>query len=341
MTIKITCPHCAQKFEASGEVVGTVISCCTCSKPFHVGRREATKHLKIGTYQGTCTDKTGENPVVSRLTLTIIRQENEVVHGKVRVTGDLDADLDFNGTIDGNYISFVTSTPDSKLTIDWSAEIQNDCLLGNFKSIDTGFWSNLFWSSTNNQQGEWQCKKERFPLIGRVKKFTTRAFWTLVIVSIICALIASEKSSPSRSSYYPTGQPIISSASNSDLIQSTAVLNQPRFETSPQYSFSPETSNLTSEYKPRVSTELIGSAAEKTYNYVLDQKRVDVSGYVRDNTYVNSYTRQPPGGVTFDDKLEAAGWASAVAAGIFAVDWVDQKLEQRKRNKEWPYSSNK
>jgi len=37
--IKITCPHCAQHIEAPAEVIDTVISCPTCSKEFHVGKR--------------------------------------------------------------------------------------------------------------------------------------------------------------------------------------------------------------------------------------------------------------------------------------------------------------
>jgi hypothetical protein len=37
--IKITCPHCSQRIEASAEVIGTVVTCPTCQKNFHVGKR--------------------------------------------------------------------------------------------------------------------------------------------------------------------------------------------------------------------------------------------------------------------------------------------------------------
>jgi hypothetical protein len=341
MKIKITCPHCSIKAEASGDVIGTVVSCPTCGSSIHVGRRDQTAILTPGTYQGTCVDKSGKDQVVSRLTLTIIRLENEVVHGKVQITGDLDAELEFKGTIVGSRINFVTSTDDQKLTIEWSAEIQSGCLRGNFSATDTRFWHNLFCPSTNNQRGEWQCKKERFPIIRHVKKFTKRAVGILGTGAIICALIASDNRSEKPLPYEPVTGTISSDASSSDWSQSTANSKSITTAYTPQINHSSHQYNGSTEYKPRVPVELVGAAATKTYNYMLDQKRVDVSGHIRGDTYVNPYTRTPPGGLTFDDKLEAAGWAGAVAASIMTLDWLDQKLEERKRKKQWPYSPDK
>lgn len=39
MKIKITCPHCEQRIEAPVDVIGTVVTCPTCNKDFHVGKR--------------------------------------------------------------------------------------------------------------------------------------------------------------------------------------------------------------------------------------------------------------------------------------------------------------
>jgi hypothetical protein len=41
MAIKITCPHCEQHLEAPDEFVGTIVSCPTCTKEFHVGSKAA------------------------------------------------------------------------------------------------------------------------------------------------------------------------------------------------------------------------------------------------------------------------------------------------------------
>ena len=37
--VKISCPHCAQHIEAPADVIGTVVTCPTCNKDFHVGKR--------------------------------------------------------------------------------------------------------------------------------------------------------------------------------------------------------------------------------------------------------------------------------------------------------------
>ena len=39
MKIKITCPHCSQRIEAPGDVIGTICSCPKCEKGFHVGQK--------------------------------------------------------------------------------------------------------------------------------------------------------------------------------------------------------------------------------------------------------------------------------------------------------------
>ena len=189
MTIKISCPNCAQHIEAPGEVVGTVVSCPTCNKNLHVGRRTPPdKIIKIGSYQGACTDTTGKSPVVSRLTLTVARQEQQAVHGKITVTGDLDVDLEFSGTIAGNRIQFVTTTPNKKLTIEWSAEIQDDSMNGSFSATNTGFWSSIFGS--NRKSGEWQCRRARFPIIRRLKSFATAVLGFIILLAVIGGGIA-------------------------------------------------------------------------------------------------------------------------------------------------------
>lgn len=50
MTIKIACPHCQQRIEAPGDVIGTVVTCPTCQQPIHVGFRGESAAPSAKTY---------------------------------------------------------------------------------------------------------------------------------------------------------------------------------------------------------------------------------------------------------------------------------------------------
>lgn len=164
--------------------------------------------FKLGSYQGTCTNTTGKEPVVSRLTLTLARQEQQSIYGKITTAGALDVDLEFAGTVAGNQIQFVTITPNKKLTIEWLAVIQVDSLRGTFSATNTGFWASVFDST--HQHGEWQCSKERFPIIRRLKSFAQGVLGVIVFIVIIVGVIAfNSDSTPSISlpAYIPSSTP--------------------------------------------------------------------------------------------------------------------------------------
>jgi len=326
MTIKITCPHCAQHIEAPGEVLGTIVSCPNCNNAFHVGRRTPTdKTLKVGSYQGTCTNTTGKEPVISRLTLTVVRQEHQTVRGTLVTTGALEVNFEFSGTIAGNRIHFVTTTPNKKLTIEWTAEIQDDSVSGTFTSTNSGFWASVF--GNERQSGEWQCHKQRFPIVGRVwgriVSFSQGVLGLLVLCGIgggIYALIHSDRPAASVPTVQRESYP-------------TASAPQARPpESSPVFSIQPASQH--DSFSPRVPPAFAAEAASRTYDFVLDQKRVDVSGYWRGQTFVPPYTRQPPGGFTLGDRTEAVAWGAAAAGALYGLDWLGQKLEEQEKKNE-------
>lgn len=81
---------------------------------------------------------------------------------------------------------------------------------------------------------------------------------------------------------------------------------------------------------PRI-TEQQGMEIQKTVSdYILQSKRVDVSGYVREGSIVRPYSRQPAGGITPADKLEADLWGIAAVALVGVIDYGLQKWEKRK-----------
>ena len=70
----------------------------------------------------------------------------------------------------------------------------------------------------------------------------------------------------------------------------------------------------------------------------LQQSSVHVDGYMRGNSQVRPYDRQPPGGITFDNKLKAEGQGIAAALGAILIDLGIQKfdewLKKRERDKQ-------
>ena len=68
--------------------------------------------------------------------------------------------------------------------------------------------------------------------------------------------------------------------------------------------------------------------SRQVYDYTLQRKMVNVSGYRRGGTYVQPYDRQPPGGLTFEDKAEATVLAVGAAALLYGADYLSQKYDQ-------------
>lgn len=281
--------------------------------------------LKCGPYQGNCTNTTGTKPVISRLTLTVIRQENQAIHGMIATTGALKVKQDFTAIITGNQLHFVTSAPNKKLTIEWHAAIQDGVIRGTFSATQTGLWVSFFGKKSQN--GEWQCTKERFPIVRHLKSFAKGVIGVGVLLAVfggVIALINSDTASTSPGIAYA---PIPDSA---------PALSYPYEDTrssTPYEALAPPSTtsrSSTGGYTPRISDRAIAEVGSKVYDAVLDDKRVDVKGYMRDGTYVRPHDRQPPGGFTASDKVEAGAGALGVALFIKAADYVDQKYDPEK-----------
>lgn len=86
----------------------------------------------------------------------------------------------------------------------------------------------------------------------------------------------------------------------------------------------------------RMSEQDIKDVHQYVTSAVLNQKHVHVSGYQRGNSYVNEYTRQPPGGITFRDELEANLYGAAAVAFLSVVDYALQKWDNYTKKKQEP-----
>ncbi len=83
-------------------------------------------------------------------------------------------------------------------------------------------------------------------------------------------------------------------------------------------------------FRPRVTPQQGMEIQKSVSDYILQSKRVDVSGHVRDGTIVRPYSRQPAGGITSGDKLAADLWGIAAVALVGVIDYGLQKWEKRK-----------
>jgi hypothetical protein len=136
---------------------------------------------------------------------------------------------------------------------------------------------------------------------------------------------------------FDSPNPTAPSYSSQGVQPSSADVNTPTYNASQpqvyQYNSTPSPSNNTG-YTPRVAPEDVADWSKAAYDATLASKMVNVSGYRRGATYVESYQRQPPGGFTFDDQAKAAGAAVVVAAVIYGVDYADQKYTEWKSKRE-------
>jgi hypothetical protein len=83
------------------------------------------------------------------------------------------------------------------------------------------------------------------------------------------------------------------------------------------------------EFRPRISADATLDIQRNVANMVLRNKEVHVSSYVRQGTNVRAHTRQPPGGFTFGDNVEANLWGAAV----IAIDYGLQKWDRYSQEK--------
>jgi hypothetical protein len=280
--------------------------------------------LKLGSYQGSCKITTGKKPIISRLTMKVMRVEGEAVHGRITITGTFNMAQEFSAAVNGSEIQFVTVAPKKNLTITWHGIIEGDVLKGTFKADRAGFLASLF--RRKNQHGEWHCIKERFPVIRRLKTLARCSVVAGVIVAAIGGIIAliGVGSAPqpyseiqSAGSYQTAGEyPAYSSSYQTE--------NRPAYD-----SLSVASSN------PQIADRDVAELGRHVYDFALDQNRVDVKGHYRGGTYVQSHDRQPPGGYSFGDQAEAAGWALGAMALVKGVQYFSSgQVEARKRAEE-------
>lgn len=170
--------------------------------------------------------------------------------------------------------------------------------------------------------------------------------WITRITTIICAIglllaIAAAFYDASDSSQYSSYESLNSSSSDSHLMLQDSQPSYTKPIPAHDYSTSSEVVNSAysysspsgssvpaSGYTPRVRADDVADVSRHVYDYALQRNMVDVSGHYRGNTFVQPYQRQPPGGISFDDKAEAAGWAIGAAAVIYGVDYLSQKYDQ-------------
>lgn len=93
----------------------------------------------------------------------------------------------------------------------------------------------------------------------------------------------------------------------------------------PEHNLEAPSQNRPFAYQPSFDAEQVGKLASLAHQYVLSRELVDVSGYYRGETRVEPYQRQPPGGFSFDNKLEATGAAALVTGTIITADYLSQK----------------
>ena len=98
------------------------------------------------------------------------------------------------------------------------------------------------------------------------------------------------------------------------------------------------TSAESDDYRPSFNEQQITDVHRAVTGAVLNNKLVNVSGYTRDGNYVSSHTRQPPGGITFGDKVEANLIGFAVVAALAGIDYGLQKWDNytKKKNEVLP-----
>ncbi len=278
--------------------------------------------LLIGSYQGTCSSRNGKKPVVSRVTLRVTRQENQTIHGRITSTGALKVDQEFAATMTGDQLQFVTANPKKKLTITWLAGVQGDAMQGTYSATRGGFVASFL--GKKDQHGDWQCRKERFPFVRRLKSFAKESLVVGGVIGFMGGIIAlsnvgSSPSSPARA-YTPSYDEVYDSSYSNEEAPSTSSYAAPSQSNN-------TSSSSTAGYQPRVPDRDLAEVGGKVYNYALDENRVDVREHFRGDTHVRAHDRQPPGGFTAGDKVEAGAWALAAVGSITGTEYLVQQFD--------------
>jgi hypothetical protein len=287
--------------------------------------------LAIGSYQGTCRITKGKKPVVSRVTLRVTRQENQTIHGRITTTGSLKVDQEFAATMTGDQLQFVTANPKKKLTITWLAGVQGDAMQGTYSATRGGLVASFL--GKKDQHGDWQCRKERFPFVRRLKSFAKGSLVVAVIIGSMGGIIALSNvgSSPSSpgSAYAPSYDEFYDSSYSNEEGPSTGSYAAP----SQPYNNSVRSS--TGGSSPHLSDRDLAELGGHVYDYALDRNRVDVKEHYRGETYVRPYDRQPPGGYSLGDRTEAAGWALGAMVIVKGIDYYSpDQVEARRKTEE-------
>lgn len=95
-----------------------------------------------------------------------------------------------------------------------------------------------------------------------------------------------------------------------------------------QTNYSGTGSSSGSGYQSQVTPEMARTVASAVYQHSLSQNRVQVRGHMRENTYIEPYSRTPAGGYSEGDHFEAGAKGAAAAGAMMLVDWAAQKLEE-------------
>jgi hypothetical protein len=93
--------------------------------------------------------------------------------------------------------------------------------------------------------------------------------------------------------------------------------------------FRDERTTSSGGYQSRVTPEMARTVASAVYQHSLQQNRVQVRGHMRENTYIDSYSRTPAGGYSSGDHFEAGAKGAAAAGALMLLDWAAQKLEEQ------------
>ncbi len=95
-----------------------------------------------------------------------------------------------------------------------------------------------------------------------------------------------------------------------------AVSEQPSIETRPSYS-------------PGYTGKQLGEFYSDSHTFFNSSNQVTVSGHNRGDTWVDSYSRSPPGGVSAVDNFDAHAKSAAATAAAIAIDYAIQKYNEK------------
>ena len=110
----------------------------------------------VGWHVGTCSNTT--MGATANLLLTLYGVTKTTLHGELELSGNLEGDGAFQGTIDNGQVSFVTTVPAAQVAITWKGIISGSSLSGTYVvQCDNPDVAPAF----RHQEGIWSCRLVR------------------------------------------------------------------------------------------------------------------------------------------------------------------------------------